>query len=922
MDLNNCGFIDPQGQLSAALAKRDIREFHTALDNGAQANLPDERHTTLYEKALSTPECAQFIEACLSHGCNVNYINQKLNKAAISYAADSRDPSNLAVLLRHGGVQVDRKYGQLTPLNSLAKNLTAENASQVGSCIQLLLEYGASPNVVDQGEFTPLHHVLKNRKIEAGTKQELIRLFLTQPQLDIDSYRNGQVRQMLKDQYPDLQLPEMREAGAEIDCERLLRTLRDGDETQFEQQFAEYHQNLSGNADNQRNANQEEYLSLLVESIKRGKQRALEAILETGININPTKLNATSPVELAVIWGNHRALEKLLKHPQLRLTSNSKLLNAVISRLDEQPLDDFCDHQRCFQLLLESDRVDINEADKGGQVPLSYAVKYRNTKVAQELLRQGAYIGARSAFGELPIQEMDPKVLEEHFDSCITTNGEKPGDQGFEIVINYKNLMRRERESGQSTIAHPHQLQDEMTPIAYIAETKELRHLLQHPLISSFLFLKWHRLSVIFYLNFLLYSLFTASIITHTLLKFHESDHTALTALFGLFSWIGIVYLIIREVIQFAMSPLLHFWSITNLMEVALIVLSILTCMEASYDKETQRVLAVFTILLVSLEFCLLVGSLPVLSISTHMLMLRAVSSSFIKSFALYSIFVLTFSLCFYILFGKPQVDQKDSPPEPVKEGEDDGHFNTFSVPIEALIKTIVMLTGEFDAGDIKFDSVYTYLIFLLFVFFMTIVLFNLLNGLAVSDTQAIKAQAELNGAIVRTNLLTRYEQVLTGRDGHAGFIVGSEPFRSICQRLMNIYPNYLSLRQISVLPNDGNKVLIPMSDGFELQPLNGKSPASFQQLPTSATQKKLLDPPLRLMPCCCSVLTGKCSQIDGRTVKLALAVIDQKSNAEQRRQRDQISDRRLQIIEHKLENLQFIEQKLDHLLQVLQERT
>ncbi|BFG04452.1 transient receptor potential cation channel protein painless [Drosophila madeirensis] len=914
MDVKNCGFIDPQGQLSAALANRDIREFHTALDNGAQPNLQDERHTTLYEKALSTPGCAQFIEACLAHGCNVNYINQKLNKAALSYAADSRDPSNLAVLLRHGGVQVDRKYSQLTPLNSLAKNLTAENASMVGSCIQLLLEHGASPNVVDQGEFTPLHHVLKNRKIEAGTKKELIGLFLTQPQLDIDSYRNGQVRQMLKDQYPELSLPELREPGAEIDCERLLRTLRDGDETQFEQQFAEYHQNVSGNADNQRNANQEEYLSLLEESIKRGKQRAFEAILETGININQTKLNAISPVELAVIWGNHRALDVLLKHPQLRLNSNAKLLNAVISRLDEQPLDDFCDHQRCLQLLLESDRVDINEADKGGQVPLSYAVKYRNIKVAQELLRHGAYIGARSAFGDLPIQEMDPKVLEEHFDSCITTNGEKPGDQGFEIVINYKNLMRRQQEFGQSDkrTSIPHQLQDEMTPIAYIAESKELRHLLQHPLISSFLFLKWHRLSVIFYLNFLLYTLFTASIITHTLLKFHESEHTALTALFGLFSWIGIVYLIVREVIQFAMSPLLHFWSITNLMEVALIVLSILTCMEASYDKETQRVLAVFTILLVSLEFCLLVGSLPVLSISTHMLMLRAVSSSFIKSFALYSIFVLTFSLCFYILFGKPQVDTKDSTPEPAKEGEDDGHFNTFSVPIEALIKTIVMLTGEFDASDIKFDSVYTYLIFLLFVFFMTIVLFNLLNGLAVSDTQAIKAQAELNGAIVRTNLLTRYEQVLTGRDGHAGFIVGSEPFRSICQRLMNIYPNYLSLRQISVLPNDGNKVLIPMSNGFELQPLNGKSPTSFQQLPTSATQKKLLDPPLKLLPCFCSVLTGQCSQIDGRTVKLALALIDEKSSAEQRRQRDQISDRRLQIIE----------QKLDHLLQVLQERT
>lgn len=767
--------------MSAALAKRSIREFQDALEMGAQPNLQDERHTSIYEKALSTAGCAEFVEACLAHGCNVNHvsscrfrrelqligtqlqINQKHNKAAISYAADSRDPANLAVLLRRPGVQVDRKYAQLTPLNSLAKNLTADNADQVRACMQLLLDYGASPNVVDQGERTPLHHVLSNNKIRAA-KQELVLLFLAHPHLDIDSYRNGQVRQLLQQQYPELQLPPQREAGAagEIDDERLLRQLRDGDESQFEQLLAEHQLNIS-DKDNLHNANQERYLPLLLESIKRGKQRAFEAILNTGININSKAPGeVTTPLELAIIWGNWRALEKLLQHPELKLAPRSSLLNAVISRLEEQPLDDFCDHQRCFELLLASDRVDINELDASGQVPLYYAVKYRNEKAVRTLLHHGAYIGTRSTFDELAIQDMSPELLEQHFDSCITTNAQKAGAQNFEIVINYMNLIRQQPAPAQSGKLRASQLEDEMTPIAYIAKSKELRHLLQHPLISSFLFLKWHRLSVIFYVNFLLYTLFTASIITHTLLKFHESEHTALTALFGLFSWLGIVYLIIREIIQLLMAPLLYFCSLTNLMELLLIVLFILTCIESSYDKETQRVLAVFTILLVALEFCLLVGSLPVLSISTHMLMLRAVSSSFSKCFALYSIFVLTFSLCFYILFGKPQ-DQPDQPASEPSAAvkEEDGHFNTFSVPIEALIKTIVMLTGEFDAGDIKFDSIYTYFIFLLFVFFMTIVLFNLLNGLAVSDTQVSRAKNAPNPN-------TRY-QFFAGYQGSGG---------------------------------------------------------------------------------------------------------------------------------------------------------
>ncbi|TDG50746.1 hypothetical protein AWZ03_002735 [Drosophila navojoa] len=915
MDLTGCGLSDPQTQLAAALANRNIKEFQAALQLGAQPNLEDERHASIYEKALSTPGCAEFIEACLAHGCNANHINLRHNKAAISYVCDSRDPLNLAVLLRRPQVLVDRKYGHLTPLHSLAKNLKPENVEQVHRCMQQLLDYGASPNVVDQGDQTPLHLVLRNNRIPPAAKQELVKLFLQQPNLDIDTYRNGEVRQMLTAQYPELQLPPQRPVNddGEIDFERLLRQLRDGDESQFEQLLAEHKLNIS-DQENQRNVQQEQYLPLLMESIKLGKQSAFEAILQTGINFNQKPLGqASSAVELAIIWGNWRALETLLQHSELRLEPGSRLLNAVISRLGQQPLDSFCDYSRCFELLLDSPLVEINEQDASGQVPLYYAVKYRNMQAVQTLLSHGAYIGAKSIFGELAIEDMWPELLEQHFDSCITTNAQKAGDQNFEIIIDYKNLMRQQPILEQQTLkGRPMPAQDEMTPIACIAKSKELRHLLQHPLISSFLFLKWHRLSLIFYINFVIYAFFTGSIIVYTLLKFHESSHSALTALFAIFSWVGICYLIIRELIQLLMAPKWsYFRSLTNVLEVALIVLSIMTCKESSFDRETQRVLAVFTILLVALELCLLVGSLPVLSISTHMLMLRAVSSSFMKSFGLYSIFVGTFSLCFYILFGKPQEQQEQKEPQEQQSkpgAEEDSSFNSFSKPVEAVIKTIVMLTGEFDASSIKFDNATTYFIFLLFVLFMTIVLFNLLNGLAVSDTQAIKAQAELNGAICRTNTLLRYEQKLMDRKGRIGYLMSTKLLRWTYERLIHVYPNYLGLRQISVLPNDGNKVLIPLVDPTEMRQRHN---ATFQAVPTNHDyQQKLLDPPLNLLPCCCSLLKDKCSRIDSRTVKLALAIIEQRSSGEQKRQVEQNTERRLQHIEQKLEQLLQLLQK------------
>uniref|UniRef100_A0A1A9Z193 Ion transport domain-containing protein n=2 Tax=Glossina pallidipes TaxID=7398 RepID=A0A1A9Z193_GLOPL len=638
----------------------------------------------------------------------------------------------------------------------------------------------------------------------------------------------------------------------------------------------------------------------LIESIQKGAHAAFDVLLGDNLNVNAVWENSNA-LEVAAIWGNWYVLQKLLDHPDLKLRRDDHPLITVICKMSEDPLQEFCDYRKCFYVLIESEKVNINEKDDSGSTPLHYAVKYRNNEAIRELLKRGSYIGAKSCFNDLSIDGVSPELLEEHFDNCITSNNRKLGDKNFEIIINYMNLLPRLDAPSSSSKVPVKRLRDEMAPIAFIAKSKEHRHLLQHPLITSYLFLKWHRLSVVFFVNFLMYVFFAVSIITHTILKFRESEYEAVTALFGLFSWIGIIYMILRECMQMVMSPLCYFRSLANYMELALIGLSIVTCSEPTYDKETQRVIAVFTMLLIAIELCLLVGSLPILSISTHMLMLDAVCRSFLKSFALYSIFVITFSLCFYILFGKPEVNPKD----PATANDDNGEFNKFTNPLTALIKTIVMLTGEFDAGDLEFDSLYNYLLFLLFVFFMTIVLLNLLNGLAVSDTQAIKGQAELNGSICRANLLTRYEKVLTGRAEGASFIVNHEPFRSICRRLTNLYPNYLAGRQIAVLPNDSNKVLIPTSGIFELKELDN-SLARF--LPLSDNdhdkQKKLLDPPVRFLPCCCSCVTGSCSKMDVRTVKMALMVIEKKATAVRTQMHLKTTEKRLQNIEQKLEKI------------------
>ncbi|KAH8345601.1 hypothetical protein KR084_012939, partial [Drosophila pseudotakahashii] len=856
-------FIDPQDKLSTAWANRNIQDFVDALKVGAKPDLRVSCDKSIYQKALSTPDSSRFIEVCIDYGCQINYVSADpvhLLKTPVSYAVDSKDPGNLAVLLKDRPgikVDVDRKYGQLTPLSFLARCLKEENALQVLACMRMLLDYGASPNIPDNNERTPLHRVLRKIKVRAK-KKELVELFLAHQKLDIDSYCNGEVRRLLEEQFPELAMPEKLQ---KVNGLTLKRTLRDGDEGLFEKQLAKYLQAPKDIMDSQFNT-PHEHFNLLKWSIQYGRQRAFRDILAIAIDIDMNYL-----VQWTIRLGNWQALEHLLKEPRLQLTSVCGLINTVIDYLNDVPSDNF-NHQRCFELLLNCDRLDINQADENRQVPLFYAVQSRNTLAIQKLLKHGAYIGSRTVRGTLPIKDMAPEMLEKHFDSCITTIGKHSGAPDFEIIIDYKNLLPYRGQVGWDSTPSD-QLYDEMAPIAFIASSKEMRHLLQHPVISSFLFFKWCRVSLIFYLNLLMHSVFSASIITLTVLKFHDScTETVVTVV----TWLGVGYLINREAIQLMIGPGPYLKSKANLMEWTLIGLSICTCSDFHFDENTQRILAAFTILLACTEFCLLIGSMPILTISTHMLMLREVSINFLRSFTLYSVFVLTFGLCFYILFGKSENTE-----DPANE-KNNLKLN-FSTPFVALIKTIVMLTGELNAGDIKFTSVYTYLIFLLFVMFMTIVLVNLLNGLAVNDTRDIMDRAELNGDICRSRLLNRYELALINRGSPGLFNNG---LRIICQRLLKMYPNYMSLHQVSIMPNKGNEMRIPN--------MNPSQKGSLH-LPISGVAK--------LLTFC--FYTGNFYE---QTANKALTIIDNNKRAVHRREQEENNKSRLDLIEEKLSQL------------------
>lgn len=639
----------------------------------------------------------------------------------------------------------------LTPLHQLANNLNPENFESIFKCIQELIDRHTNVNIQDKSSMTPLLIIAKSN-IPTDKKERIVKYFLDNSTVDLDSYRDGETRFILNAQFPHLRLPEKLEKRG-WDFIRLITALRDGEETEFLKGLDIVVKTES--EDNVDNIFREKFFNetLLMVAAKNGFAKAAEKLLRSGADVNNYQSKNISsimlaskfgdlddssvaklPIELACIYGNWEVLELFLKCSNISLGETPLLVN-IVKNIGEPGYTRSCDYKKCFYLLLNYPKIDVNQTDGTGCTALHAAVRYNNQPEILALLHKGAYIGSPNKYNDLPITDIDPKILETHFNTCISTNGRRSGDDNYEIRFDYSNLVplvvRKEQiDDSFQKIPIP-QCTDEMGPIEYMAKSSELKHLVKHPLIASFLFLKWHQLALVFYANFVCYTIYCLAMILYLLFCYgQESQNKGISAILYLISSLGMLYVLAREITQLVMSPKVYVRNKENYLEIVLISTSIVILMNFDFSETTRKTVAAFTILLAVFEFFLLTGSLPVLSFSTHLVMLKTVTKSFMKGLLLYSIILIAFALCFYTLLGDVT---KDVP----AVSDDIADFNNFVHPGVAIVKAVVMLTGEFDASNINFkQNSASYLLFVIFVFLISTVLQNLLNGLAVSDTQ------------------------------------------------------------------------------------------------------------------------------------------------------------------------------------------
>nr|XP_033343079.1 transient receptor potential cation channel protein painless-like [Megalopta genalis]XP_033343080.1 transient receptor potential cation channel protein painless-like [Megalopta genalis]XP_033343081.1 transient receptor potential cation channel protein painless-like [Megalopta genalis]XP_033343082.1 transient receptor potential cation channel protein painless-like [Megalopta genalis] len=711
-------------QLLDSLRSRNIKLFASLLEQISKSGVdinrvyPGEPGETCLDIACMEG-LTDFVPILLEKGADVNRINEDANYAAIHYAMEQGHEDVLRVLLENPMVNPNLQAASQTALH-----IAVSNDNLV--CAALLLEKGASPNVVNSKGLTPLHMAAMRKQ------RAMVELILDKATLapDLDSYKDYNketTRDVLKRLLPDLLLPPPVDRRPDVNLLKYHLTAND------EKSFLECLKNISNNAEIDAE-------NLIAMAAQRNFENAISELFKR----RPVSYNLEKAADIAIQKNSPHILRLLLNNfADMDVEAANRLLFTVCIDLGipgSGGSQDTLNRLECLRLVLERDQVNVRCTDGKGNTPLHYAARADSREAMAMLLAKGSYIGHVNAFGSPAVADIPASTLSQYFDDCIQARREHTNE--YLIEFDYRCLNPHNTD--------PKQHRREMDLFQYIAGNTGLKHLLKHPLLSSFIYLKWQKIRLVlrasFAFHLLLYVLLNAYIIgaagTRTFTKSDNQISEALpeippaVIIFRTLASIVLSILAFWKLFQLVTSPCCYVSNFGNWCELVLVFLEFLVLYDVGPDS-----LAAPVTLLSAWHLVVMMGQYSWLSADIEIF--KTVSWKFLRFLAVYALLIFAFALAFFVLFQQNE---------------------NFLDLGQSMFKTIIMLTGEFDADEIPFKS-YPYmshLVFVLFVFLIAIVLLNLLNGLAVNDTTEILGKAELIGLISRIRLISYVENIVT----------------------------------------------------------------------------------------------------------------------------------------------------------------
>lgn len=418
--------------------------------------------------------------------------------------------------------------------------------------------------------------------------------------------------------------------------------------------------------------------------------------------------------------------------------------------------------------------ADVNAKDQYGYTPLHIAALNELSQCVEVLIFHGADVTAKSKFGMTALGIITRKtpaslaMVNQKLDSAITLHHHpESSNREVELRLDFRCILQH---------CHPREISFLNT---FVDEGQ--KEILLHPLCSAFLYLKWEKIRKYYIARMLFCFIFVLSLSLYVLTALahncynhgknmnesqpqnvielcekksmmgHMLRHNPFVIEMQWFVLVGITGCeILRKVYGIVGYPTVkqYLSHPENIIEWTVIAsVFVISFIYTGRTYTWQNHVGAFAVLFGWTNLMLMVGQLPIFG--SYVAMYTRVQGEFAKLLLAYSCLLIGFTISFCVIF-------PDS--------------STFANPFIGLITVLVMMTGELSLELLVDDDpedppflleISAQVTFVLFLLFVTVILMNLLVGIAVHDIQGLQKTAGLSKLVRQTKLISYMELAL-----------------------------------------------------------------------------------------------------------------------------------------------------------------
>ncbi|KAL9703419.1 hypothetical protein quinque_006937 [Culex quinquefasciatus] len=499
-----------------------------------------------------------------------------------------------------------------------------------------------------------------------------------------------------------------------------------------------------------------------------GNVESVSLLLAKGANAKLKNHRGFTPLHLAARTSSFECVELLLRvgnaDPNAEDFDQRTPLHAAIGK--SESAFDIIETLICWG-------ADVNKKDVFGFTPLHLAALDGLAHCVEILIYHDADVTTKSKKGTTALNVITRKtpsslaMINRKFDDAMTLiHSQDPSDKEVVLELDFRSILQ-------------HGYPRETSYLNTLVDEGQ-KEILQHPLCSAFLYIKWGKIRkyyiarLLFCFIFILFlTLYVLTALAHNCYNgskdmeetIQEQELCQKQSILGNMlrnnpfvmemQWMVLVAITFVEICRklYGMTGYSSIRRYITQMENVtewFIIVSVFV-ISYIYTKRTytwQNHIGAFAVLLGWTHLMVMIGQLPVFG--AYVAMYTKVQVEFAKLFIAYSCMLVGFTISFCVIFPSS---------------------SSFENPFMGFITVLVMMVGELDLELLINDpdgkdppfmlELSAQITFVLFLLFVTVILMNLLVGIAVDDIQALKKTATLSKLVGQTKLISYIESAL-----------------------------------------------------------------------------------------------------------------------------------------------------------------